>query len=37
MCIGDMVDCDPLVDRCCDHDSRCDTPDDGKTYKCMVF
>ena len=29
--------CDPVVDRCCDSDERCDTMDDGKTYTCRLF
>jgi hypothetical protein len=37
MCIPDMAACDPVMDRCCDSDSRCDTMDDGKTYTCRLF
>jgi hypothetical protein len=37
MCITDMAPCDPVLDRCCDSDERCDTMDDGKTYTCRLF
>jgi len=37
VCIGDMAPCDPVTDKCCDSDERCDTMDDGKTYTCRLF
>jgi hypothetical protein len=37
MCIADMAMCDPVADKCCDSDERCDTMDDGQTYRCMLF
>jgi hypothetical protein len=33
-CIATGMSCDPTVDTCCERTSRCDTPDDGATYRC---
>jgi hypothetical protein len=34
MCVPSMATCDPTVDSCCDTRQRCDTRDDGLTYRC---
>ena len=34
VCVADGVACDPVADRCCGTYSKCDSPDDGQTYKC---
>ena len=37
VCVAFMDTCDPVADRCCSSDERCDTTDDGKTYHCGLF
>jgi len=34
MCVTTGMACDPTADTCCDATSRCDSRDDGATYKC---
>jgi hypothetical protein len=34
MCVATNATCDPTVDICCDRTSRCDSHDDGASYKC---
>jgi hypothetical protein len=33
-CIATGATCDPTNDTCCERASRCDSPDDGVTYRC---
>jgi hypothetical protein len=35
VCIADNMVCDPTADTCCQRTSRCDSHDDGATYKCF--
>jgi len=37
VCVAFGATCDPVADRCCNSDERCDSADDGKTYRCGLF
>jgi hypothetical protein len=34
VCIASNATCDPVADRCCDDRARCDSYDEGMTYRC---
>jgi len=34
MCVASEATCDPTLDTCCNSQQRCDTHDDGLTYRC---
>jgi hypothetical protein len=36
-CVADYATCDQSKDRCCGAGSRCDSMDDGQTYKCAPY